>query len=274
MINLEISKLFNTTLVFFLLIFFGSLIIIDGYPHNNDILYIFKISSLEGNFKFINGLYGPGYTYFTLIFSDSLNVFITFICFLIILSSLLISLLIKSFTINSLVSEKNTIYLVSLIFHLIILLSAGFNPSENIFLMLFYNGTLFFILGYYIQKNFILYIIGLFLLGCSTLFRQHGVLALFILYVYYLFFEIYYHKQKFLINVKKYFIIGLISVLPIIISTIHLISIDAFHMWQTSWRLHMIFFVDLWGDWRDIKYLINSEKILEFNLLKVEPLQI
>ena len=68
MINLEISKLFNTTLVFFLLIFFGSLIIIDGYPHNNDILYIFKISSLEGNFKFINGLYGPGYTYFTLIF--------------------------------------------------------------------------------------------------------------------------------------------------------------------------------------------------------------
>ena len=274
MINLEASKLFNTTLTFFLLIFFGSLIIVDGYPHNNDILYIFKISSLEGNFKFINGLYGPGYTYFTLIFSNSLNVFTTFICFLMILSSLLISLLIKSFTINSLVSEKNTIYLVSLIFHLIILLSAGFNPSENIFLMLFYNGALFFILGYYIQKNFILYTLGLFLLGCSILFRQHGVLALFILYVYYLFFEIYYRKQKFLINFKKYFIIGLISVLPIIISTIHLISIDAFRMWQTSWRLHMIFFVDLWGDWRDIKYLINSEKILEFNLLKVEPLQI
>ena len=115
MINFEFSKIFNTTLVFFLLIFFGSLIIIDGYPHNNDILYIFKISSLEGNFKFINGLYGPGYTYFTLIFSDSLNVFTTFICFLMILSSLLISLLIKSFTINSLVSEKNIIYLLSLI---------------------------------------------------------------------------------------------------------------------------------------------------------------
>ena len=74
MSNLDINKLFNIILVFYLIAFFGSLILVDGYPHNNDILYIFKISSLEGDIKFINGLYGPGYTYFTLIFSDSLNI--------------------------------------------------------------------------------------------------------------------------------------------------------------------------------------------------------
>ena len=274
MSNLDINKLFNIILVFYLIAFFGSLILVDGYPHNNDILYIFKISSLEGDIKFINGLYGPGYTYFTLIFSDSLNVFTTFICFLVILSSFLISFLLKSFTSNLLKSEKNTIYLISLIFHLIILLCAGFNPSENIFLMLFYNGVLFFILGYYVQKNLIIYILGLFLLGCSVLFRQHGALALFFLYLYYLYFETFYRNQKFTENFKKYFIIGSISILPLIISMAHLISIDSFRMWQTSWRLHMIFFVDMWGDWRDIKYLIKSEKILEFNLLKVEPFQI
>ena len=274
MIDLNITKLFNIILTLFLLIFFGSLILVDGYPHNNDIIYIFNISSLVGNLKFINGLYGPGYTYFTLIFSNSLNIFIIFICFLMVLSSFLISLLLNSFTINSLKSEKNTIYLLSLIFHLIILLSAGFNPSENIFLMLFYNGVLFFILGYYIQKNLTIYILGLFLLGCSVMFRQHGIIALFILYIYFLFFETYFSKQDFKLNLIKYFFIGSISILPIIVSIIHLISIDAFRMWQTSWRLHMIFFVDLWGDWRDIKYLIDSEKILEFNLTKVEPIQI
>ena len=156
MTNLNVSKLFYLILVFFLLIFFGSIVLVDAYPHNNDILYIFRISSLEGNYKFINGLYGPGYTYFTLLFTDSLNIFIIFICLLMVLSSFLISFLLKKFTVNFFKSEKNTIYLISLIFHLIILLSAGFNPSENIFLMLFYNGILFFILGYYVQKNLII----------------------------------------------------------------------------------------------------------------------
>ena len=55
--NLKISKVFNLSLIILYLIFIISISITDGYPINNDILYIFKISSLEGNLKFINGLY-------------------------------------------------------------------------------------------------------------------------------------------------------------------------------------------------------------------------
>ena len=45
-------------------------------------------------------------------------------------------------------------------------------------------------------------------------------------------------------------------------------------MWQTSFRLHMIFFVDLWGDWRDLKYLIETKNIKEFSILQIEPIRI
>ena len=269
MTNLSLKHIFNTILISFLILFFISIFIIDGYPHNNDILFIFKISSLEDNLKFINGLYGPGFTYYVLLLSDSLPLFTIIICLLTVLSSFMISLLLNKITLNVHYKQKFTIYIFALIFHLIIILSAGFNPSENIFLILFYNGVISFIFGYYITKNIYIYSLGIFLLSTSILFRQHGILALFIIYIYFVAYEIFQLKKSFLLNYKKYFWIGFLSILPFTLSLIHLLLIDSFRMWQTSWRLHMIFFVDLWGDWRDIKYLIEDEKILEFNLTKV-----
>ena len=269
MTNLSLKHIFNTILISFLILFFISIFIIDGYPHNNDILFIFKISSLEDNLKFINGLYGPGFTYYVLLLSDSLPLFTIIICLLTVLISFMISLLLNKITLNVPYKQKFTIYIFALIFHLIIILSAGFNPSENIFLILFYNGVISFIFGYYITKNIYIYSLGIFLLSTSILFRQHGILALFIIYIYFVAYEIFQLKKSFLLNYKKYFWIGFLSILPFTLSLIHLLLIDSFRMWQTSWRLHMIFFVDLWGDWRDIKYLIEDEKILEFNLTKV-----
>ena len=137
-------------------------------------------------------------------------------------------MLLKKITLLTSSKEKNVIYLLSLIFHLIIILSAGFNPSESIFLILFYNGILTFILGYYLTNNTYVYGIGIFFLSISILFRQHGILALFILYIYFLLYEIYYLKRSIIRNYKKYFWIGLISILPFIISLIHLILIDSF----------------------------------------------
>ncbi len=264
-----LKYIFNIILTSFLILFFISIYVIDGYPHNNDILFIFKISSLDGNLKFINGLYGPGFTYYVLLLSDSVPLFTTIICLLSALSSFLISRLLNKITSDVSYKQKITIYIFGLIFHLIIILSAGFNPSENIFLILFYNGVISFIFGYYIKKNFYIYGLGIFLLSISILFRQHGILALFMIYTYFIAYELFQLKKSFLLNYKKYFWIGFLSILPFTISIIHLLSIDSFRMWQTSWRLHMIFFVDLWGDWRDIKYLIEEEKILEFNLSKI-----
>ena len=274
MININVNKFCIAILIFYLLLFFGCIILTDGYPHNNDILYIFKTSSLAGNQKFINGLYGPGYTYYSLIFSNSLTILSSVICLLLITSSYFVSKLSQTFTIAMSIGEKNTIYLFSLFFHLIIISSIGFNHSEGIFFILFYNGILIFIFGYYFKRSFSFYLIGLLFLSFSILFRQHGVLGLFFIYLYFVIFETIYLKKNFYDNFKKYLYIGLILVFPFIISLIHLISIDALRMWQTSFRLHMIFFVDLWGDWRDLKYLIETKNIKEFSILQIEPIRI
>ena len=109
--NLDLKHIFNIVLISFLILFFISIFIIDGYPHNNDILYIFKISSFEGNYKFINGLYGPGFTYYTFLFSDSLILFTIIICLLTALSSFLLSMLLKKITLLTSTKEKNVIYL-------------------------------------------------------------------------------------------------------------------------------------------------------------------
>ena len=205
MTNLSLKYIFNIALTSFLILFFISIYIIDGYPHNNDILFIFKISSLEGNLKFINGLYGPGFTYYVLLLSDSVPLFTTIICLLNVLSSFLISILLNKITLDVSYKQKITIYIFGFVFHLIIILSAGFNPSENIFLILFYNGVISFIFGYYIKKNFYIYSLGIFLLSISILFRQHGILALFMIYIYFVAYEIFQLKKSFLLNYKKYF---------------------------------------------------------------------
>ncbi len=272
--NFKFNKIFNISLIILYSIFIGSIFITDGYPINNDILYIFKVSSLEGNLKFINGLYGPGYTYYSLIFSNSLTVLSFIICFLVLTSGTLLSLNLKYFSKNIEYKEKLNLYLVSLLFQLIIILSINFNHSEAIFLLLFYNGVLTFILGYYFRKSIITYCLGLLLLGISLLFRQHGIVALFFLYLFFLIFETYYSAKPFISSIKKYFIFGCVLITPFLIALTHLYLIDSIRMWQTSFRLHMIFFVDQWGDWRDLKYLLKDYDVKNFNISKVSFNQI
>ena len=218
-IDKNISKnIFILTLTVFHIIYFFSIFLVDGYPQNNDILHIFKITSLEGNLKFINGLYGPGYAYYSLIFSNSITVLSFFLSFLSILSSILINLLLSNYTKNLAKNEKFTLYLFSLLFHLIIILSLGFNHSESIFLLLFYNGALVFIFGYYIKDKNLIYIFGLLLLGVSILFRQHGIIALLFLFTFFLFFEIYHCKKNIFLFGREYFIIGILLFCPILLS--------------------------------------------------------
>ena len=76
MLNIKINNNYIFAGIIFTFHFFHilSIVITDGYPQTNDILHLFKITPLEGNLKFINGIYGPGYTYYSLIFSNSLNI--------------------------------------------------------------------------------------------------------------------------------------------------------------------------------------------------------
>ena len=96
--KINIQNISKILLIIFHAIFIISIVIVDGYPQTNDILHIFKITPLDDNLKFINGIFGPGYTYYTLIFSNNLNILSTIILSLGILCSVLINSLLKSFT--------------------------------------------------------------------------------------------------------------------------------------------------------------------------------
>ena len=189
----------NLTLAIFILfhlLFFISILLVDGYPQNNDILHIFKITSLDGKLKFINGVYHPGYAYYSLIFSNSLKILTTVIFFLIIFSIFLIFKFINLFSLNESKNERLFLYIFSILFHFIIISTIGLNHSDCLFLLLFYNGFLLFIYSYYFKYNKFLYITGLLIIGISILFRHHGILAIFLLYINFIFLEIFFIKKN------------------------------------------------------------------------------
>ena len=244
-----------------------SIVITDGYPQTNDILHLFKITPLEGNLKFINGIYGPGYTYYSLIFSNSLNILTFIIIALSLLCSFFNFVLIKNYcSVNSI--KENSLYIITLLFHLIILTTIGFNHSDSIFMLLFYNGLLIFLIGYYFYQKKYITLTGLLIIGISALFRHHGPFAILLLFINFLFFEKLIN-QKFKLFSKKYFLYGLFLSLPTILSQIHLYSIDAIVNWQTSFKLHYFFHGYTWGDWRDLKEVLNSEDVRNFNIAQV-----
>jgi len=252
----NISK---TALIIFHLIFIVSIVVVDGYPQTNDILHLFKITPLDGNLKFINGIYGPGYTYYALIFSNNLNILSGIILSLGILSSVLIILLLKLFSkINK--SNNSIFYIISIIFHLILLITIGFNHSDSIFILLLYNGILIFIYGYFFKEKYSLYFFGLLLIGISVLFRHHGPFFVLLIFLNFLAFE-HFKKKRLMIFLKKYLVFAIILAIPTAVSQIHLYSIDAVVNWQTSFKLHYFFYGHTWGDWRDLKYVLEAEEV-------------
>lgn len=268
MINYE--KFIYYFIFIFLSIFLSSVVITNGYPHNNDILHILKISSLEGNSKFINGSFLPGYTYYTLIFSKSLTILTSVICVLYLVSSYMLLKLIKTISKHMQYYARLCTLTFATLIHCIIVITVGLNHSDAIFIMLFYNGLIFFIYSYYYNRNILYYIIGLSLISISLLFRHHGLIAFFFLYLNFILFEIYYLKKKFIDNYKNFLKIGIIVFIPFILSQIHLFTISAVAEWQTSLKLNYFIYGHTWGDWRDIKFILNSERSKNFDIMAVD----
>lgn len=266
--KIDNKNIFFGIILIYYFFYILSVIIVDGYPQTNDILHIFKIAPLDGNLKFLIGIYGPGYTYYSLIFSNSLNVLSFFIVSLNLLSCVLIFVLVKEFyKINS-VKEGN-LYFLTLLFHLIILTTIGFNHSDSIFILLFYNGLLTFVYGHYLRKKNYFILFGLLLIGIAAIFRHQGPFAILLLFINFLLIEHLVNK-KFILFSKKYFLYGIILSLPTILAHIHLYTVDAIVNWQTSFKLHYFFHGETWGDWRDLKYVLVSEDVKNFSITQVD----
>ncbi len=270
MTNLDVRKLFNIILVSYIITLIGSFILVGGYPHNNDILHIFKISSLPDNLKFINGSFLPGYTYYSLIFSSSLIILTFVISVLIITSSLMLMKLIKIVSLNQSNKEKLILYIYSLLLHIIIITTVGLNHSDCIFVLLFYNGLLFFVYSYFFSKIKYSYLVGSLIIGISLLFRHHGLIAIILIFINFIFFETYYLKKKLKLISIKLILISITALFPLIISQLHILTIGANAEWQTTLKLNYFVYGHTWGDWRDIKSILNSEQSRNFNIFNVE----
>jgi len=271
-INYE--KIITFLLIFFLGIYFTSIILTNGYPHNNDILHVFKITALEGKLKFINGSYLPGYAYYSILFSDSLTTLTLFVCFLIVISTLFLTKLIKVISFNQ--SKDVRLYLIifSLLIHLIIIITGGLNFTDALFILILYNGLLLFVYGYYFKSNRFLYHLASLIIGISLLFRHHGIIFVFLLYLNFIFLETYHLKKNLKSSSKKYLFIGFIILLPFLLSQIHLLIIDAVAEWQTSLKLNYFVYGHTWGDWRDIKFILDSDQSKNFNIFNVDKVHL
>ena len=263
----------TTFILFFIFsnaVFYCSVLLIKGYPITNDIIHIFKISAIEGNLKFVNGYFGPGYTYYSLLVSSSLTT-LSFVIVYLSLQSAYFVYAITELVKNKLDKlEKFYMYSLFLIFHLIFIITLSFIHTENLFLLLLYNGILIFIIGYYLKKKIIIYIIGAFIIGLSTIFRHQGPIIVFFLFTLFLYYEIFYCNKKISSYFKKYIIVTTALAIPFIISYSHLFLIDAFSQLITTGKLYYFFHGDKLGDWRDLKEIYNSNHYLSFRLFDEE----
>ena len=148
-------------------------------------MHIFKVTSLEGNSKFVNGYYPPGFAYYTILISNSLTILSCIIVYLGIQSSYLVYFISEQIREKLDNIEQFYLYLFFLIFHFIIILTIGFIHSDSTFILLFYNGLLIFIIGYFFKKNPNIYLIGALIIGLSIIFRHQGAIILFLFLCYF-----------------------------------------------------------------------------------------
>ena len=76
-------------------------------------------------------------------------------------------------------------------------------------------------------------------------------------------------KNRLKIFFKRYILFAIVLSLPTLISQIHLYTIDALVNWQTSFKLHYFFYGYTWGDWRDLKYVLETEEVKNFNIFTI-----
>ena len=129
------------------------LIVLKGYPQLNDIGGILKISALPGNQKWINGFFGPGYTYLSIIFNPKVSTFALIYGALIIISTYISYKVSVAYTENKNVVETLYSYTALISYFSITLFELRLNYSDGIFILLLYDGLMVFIYGNYMKKT-------------------------------------------------------------------------------------------------------------------------
>lgn len=177
--QIKLSRYYVFTLAIFLaLIFITYYILIEFCPcSNNDIFGIIKIVSLDDEYKWINGFYGPGYTLLATIFKPSLDVYGYVSLF-----SALITVAILFTSVFYLFSGNQRFYVSTAFFAFYLFLFVKVRPnfSDTVFVFPFTAGFFQIFFGVFKRKQILNKEIftGIILLSWSILFRSHGLLII------------------------------------------------------------------------------------------------
>lgn len=159
------------------------IIAVEFAPTLNDVVSIYNIASLEGADRFVNGFYGPGYTFLYLLLGEPLSRLAGVYILLMTVSCLMTARLITRF------SENGYIYSswISLFFHLFLFAVLKTNYSDGIFLFMLSIGLSLYLTGFWGKSgdrtqnhSFYYEWTGLFVAGSTVLFRHHGLIFLLI----------------------------------------------------------------------------------------------
>ena len=235
-----------------------------GMPSLNDIYWVLRISSLEGQAKWLNGFYGPGFTYLTLAFNPSLIVF-EFAYITLVFASAIATYCLAAGLSTRLGNDRvKFIYTACGATYFLILLKNSVNYTDGLFILLIYIGSLLLIYGviYSPRRNWQL-VFGGFLMGVAVLFRHHGIVFVSLLLSVYI--VIFLSKKNVIILQPMPAIFFMLAgfLPPVLLSNFHLYSIGVLESWQMFNIYRFLFGVD----WSSVPELLASDAYREFDLL-------
>ena len=236
----------------------------DGMPSLNDIYWVLRVASLEGKGKWLNGFYGPGFTYLASAFSPKLIIFEVAYIALIFLSAIATYFLAAELSMRVGKERVKSIYIACGAIYFLILLRNSVNYTDGLFILLIYIGTLLLIYSVISNsKRKWELVCGGFLLGVGVLFRHHGVVFVSLLLFVFIAISLSQKNVNLLQPIPAIFFMAVGFVPPVLLSNFHLYSIGALESWQV-FNVYRFFFG---VDWSAVPELLASDAYREFDLL-------
>lgn len=236
---------------------FYNMFLVQFYPSLNDFKGVLGIAMMDGNDKWLNGFYGPGYTVIYLFIGhDLLSWGILYI------GIISLSLMMSMYCIKKLdclewnTHSKYLLGIGSVLMHLFLFHMVGLNYLDGIFIFVLLCGMSLYFSSSYTSSYTSAQVIGLMIMGSPILFRTHGLIFSIITVVMFLVFS--------KVSIRHVFQTVLILLIPFFLYLgLFYINDIPYQNWQ---KINVYKF--LYGvSWYNIDAILESSKYQNFNLL-------
>lgn len=232
---------------------------VGGYPQLNDIIGVLRISSFDNESKWVNGFFGPGYTYLSNLIGTSVLSFGVFYVVLLLIFTLSIVALAIQITRAKPIVEKIAVYSAMFLLISFTVFRLRLNYTDGIFLLFLFVGLCMLFWFLFVNQKIYYLIASAIFLGVSVLFRHHGFQFLAILFLVLGWLA---GLERIRNSWPRIFLFSTVFLLPTFCSIIHLAFVGALQSWQV-FNLYKFFYG---VNWHEIDLLLQSQVYKEFSL--------